>query len=162
MKLVRLFILLCIITLIFSSCNYASNSDTPTEPKAPPESSEPAKSSSADTTEDETTEEEPFSFEADPDRTDLPSLDVLYQIQLGMSMREVYEIAGSPHRVVERIEPVTPTSSSLMNALYYVYDSDGNYSIYIFFSGMTSEPVGVSRLIRVRKDFIRNDGQNLD
>ncbi|MBR2908096.1 MAG: hypothetical protein IKC26_08680 [Clostridia bacterium] len=160
-KFISCFFLLVLFCL--SSCSGGSGADTPTEPNTPPESSEPAESSSADTTEDETTEEEtteeePFSFEADPDRTDLPSLDVLYQIQLGMSMREVYEIAGSPHRIVERREPASPTSSSLMNALYYVYDSDGNYSIYIFFSRKTSEPhMGVSRLIRVWKDYTLNE-----
>ncbi len=156
-KIISCFLLLVVAIIIpFSSCTVNSGGDITSAEETPasPESSEP----DVESLNDETTEEKPLFLKADPNRTDLPSLDVLYQIQLGMSMREVYEIAGSPHRIVERREPGSPTTSSTFNATYYVYDSSGDYSIYIFFSRMNPEPhAGVSRLIRFRKDRIPSE-----
>lgn len=111
MKSIHIICLLFVVVCVLSSCNPTANL---------PEGGDPP------------TREEMLRL--DPEKQKLPSYDDLSKIQKGITMYEVYSIAGNPQRRELRNIPVGGISSLAYPSDVYMYDSADGKSVGVKFS----------------------------
>lgn len=69
----------------------------------------------------------------EPEKKDLPVYEDLVQVEIGMTVHDVFSIVGNPQRTETRRVPTMPGFSSTIETTCYIYDSSDGDSIAVFY-----------------------------
>ena len=123
--------LLCLCFLCAIVCLSSCNASTPDASSTSSDCSE-AQTTAANWW-DDITLSNVYDITLEPDRTDLPSYDVLSSLARGMTLDEVFALVGNPQRIVIQMMSSYPFTSLAHKSICYVYDSNDGLSVIVLY-----------------------------